>query len=317
MFWLNVAQASTFMPVQGTKIAAQVDSLYVFLLWASFISCVLVIGGFIYFAIKHRRRSDNDKTAYITHNNVLEFTWSFIPFVIFMIVFGWGWWLFHEMRSMPEEGALEVQVVGQKWDWSFIYKSGKRTIGEFYVPVNRPVKLVMTSRDVLHSLFVPAFRIKQDVIPGRYTALWFDAKKEGTFQIFCTEYCGDQHSTMLAQVHVVSEERYEQWLQDDPYRGLSLVEIGEQIFTQRCVACHTASDQRNIGPGFGGIWGVQHEMEDGEMVTVDENYIRESILQPNARITKGYPANLMPSFAGQLSEEEMMGIIEFIKSLAN
>lgn len=309
-----MSMSSTFMPVQATAIAAKVDSLYAFLLIASFISCVLVIGGFIYFAIKYRRRGENDKTAYITHNNILEFTWSFIPFLIFMAVFAWGWMIYREMRTMPTSG-LEIAVEAQKWDWSFIYKSGRRVAGEFTVPVNTPVKLIMTSKDVLHSFYVPAFRNKQDVIPGRYTAIWFQPTKEGSFQIFCAEYCGDKHSGMLAKVNVVSREQYDQWLANDPYKGLSMADVGQKVFSSRCIACHTATEAKNIGPGFKGIWGKQEKIAGGGEVTVDENYIRESILNPQAKIVEGYPAGVMPSFAGQLSEQELMGVIEYLKTL--
>ncbi len=314
MFWSSVARASSLMPVQGTEIAKQVDQLYVFLLWASFVSCVLVIGGFIYFSFKYKRQSDNDKTAYITHNNVLEFTWSFIPFLIFMGVFGWGWWVYSNMRSAPKD-ALEVQVIGQKWDWAFLYKSGKSSPAELVVPVNTPIKLVMTSRDVIHSFFVPAFRIKQDVVPGRYTSLWFNAKKEGNFQVFCTEYCGDQHSAMLAKVRVVSSEQYSEWLQNDPYKGLSMLDIGQKVYSVRCIACHSTTDQKGVGPGFAGLFGKERKFEGGAVAVADENYIRESILNPNAKVLETYPAGVMPTFAGQLSEEEIMGAIEYVKSL--
>ncbi len=306
-------QASTFMPIQATEIAAKVDTLYGFLLVTSVIACILVIGGFIYFAVKYRRRSDNDKTAYITHNNTLEFLWSFIPFVIFMVVFAWGWWIFHDMRSFPKD-SLEITVQAQKWDWSFVYKNGRRSVGEFYVPVNTPVKLVMTSKDVLHSFFVPSFRNKQDVVPGRYTAMWFHSKKVGSFQAFCTEYCGDKHSSMLAIVHVVPMEQYEEWLGNEPYKGLTLSEIGQKIYSSRCIACHTTTDQKNIGPGFAGLFMSERVFENGERRVADENYMRDSILNPMSQIVRGYP-NAMPSFAGQLTEEELMGIIEYIKEL--
>lgn len=309
-----MSMASTFMPIQATEIAQKVDALYGFLLAVSFISCVLVIGGFIYFAYKYRRKSDNDKTAYITHNNVLEFTWSFVPFLIFMAVFAWGWAIYHDMRKMPTTG-LEIAVEAQKWDWSFIYKSGRRVAGEFTVPVNTPVKLIMTSKDVLHSFYVPAFRNKQDVVPGRYTSLWFQATKEGSFQVFCAEYCGDKHSGMLARVNVVSREKYDEWLANDPYKGLSLAQVGEKVFSSRCVACHTLTETKGIGPGFKGVWGKQEKMADGQTVAVDENYVRESVLNPQAKVVEGFPAGVMPSFAGQLSEQELMGVIEFLKSL--
>lgn len=313
MFWSSIAQASTFAPVQGTEIAAKWDALYSFLVWSSFIASVLVIGGFIYFGVKYKRRSENDKTPYVSHNAALEFLWSFIPFVIFMVIFGWGFLVYRDMRTMPEN-ALEILVEGQKWNWTFYYKSGKVSAAELVVPENTPVKLILTSKDVLHSFFVPAFRIKQDAVPGRYTALWFNAAKKGNFQVFCTEYCGDQHSGMLAKTRVVSREEFDTWLQDDPYKGLSQAEIGQKIYTARCVICHTLTDQKLVGPGWKGVFGSERKIADGSAVSADENYLRESIINPNAKVVAGY-APAMPTFAGQLSEAELLAIIEFIKNV--
>ncbi len=310
----SAATGSIFMPPQATDIAKNVDSLYEFLLIVSFISCVLVIGGLIYFAIKHRRKNEGEKTPYIAHNTTLEFLWSFIPFVIFMVVFVWGWMVFHQLRSMPKD-ALEIGVQAQKWDWTFVYKNGRKVVGEFTVPVGQDVKLLMTSTDVLHSFYVPAFRTKQDVIPGRYSALWFNANREGTFQVFCTEYCGEKHSAMAAKVKVVSREEYENFLVTDPYKGLSSLEIGQSIYGKQCIACHSLTDQKVVGPGFLGVFGRQRELESGEVVTADENYIRESILNPNAKIVKGYPRGVMVTYAGQLSEEQIMGLIDFLKTV--
>lgn len=312
-FWMNMAYGSSFMPPEASEFAGPIDSLYSFLVWCSLISCVLVIGGMIYFAIKYRRKSDNDKTAYIAHNAMLEFLWSFIPFVIFMVVFAWGFKIYYDMRVMPEN-ATEIHVVGQKWYWDYLYKSGRKTSGEFYVPVNSPVKLIISSRDVLHSVYVPAFRIKQDAVPGRYTALHFTATKVGTFQMFCTEYCGDGHSAMLAKVHVLSKEAYDEWLQNDPYKGLSVADIGKKVFEQKCTACHNASTEKKVGPGLAQVFGHQVDLADGTKVTADENYLRESILNPAAKIVAGYP-NAMTPFQGQISEQELLGVIEYIKSL--
>lgn len=315
MFFSSIAHAaSTFMPPEASDYARRVDNLYEFLLIASFISCVLVIGGLTYFAIKYRRRSENDKTAYITHNNILEFSWSFIPFLIFMFVFVWGWMLYSQLRTMPKN-ALEIAVHGQQWNWTFVYKNGRSSSGELYVPINTPVKFVMSSKDVIHSMYIPAFRNKQDVVPGRYTAMWFKPDKIGNFQIFCAEYCGTGHSAMLATMHVVSKEKFEQWMQNNPYKGLSLADIGKKVYASRCVACHNTTSARKVGPGWGGIWGEQTKFQGGGSATVDENYIRESMLKPNAKVVAGYPANVMPSFSGQLNEQEILGVIEFIKTL--
>lgn len=314
LFFSALAGASTFTPPQASTVAKYYDELYGFLLIASFISCVLVIGGLIYFSYKYRRRGANDKTAYITHNNTLEFLWSFIPFVVFMIVFVWGWVVFNKMRSGPAD-SFEVHAFAQKWSWDFEYKSGKKSPGEFYVPVNTPIRMIMTSRDVIHSFYIPAFRIKQDVVPGRYTSIWFEPTKLGTFQIFCAEYCGDGHSAMLAKIHVVPKKEFDDWLGNDPFKGLSLLDIGQKVYTTRCAVCHNTTTERKVGPGFQGIFGHEAEFEGGiPSLVVDENYIRESILNPAAKIVKGYP-NGMPSFQGQLSEQELAGVIELIKSL--
>lgn len=315
MFWPSTAHAQSLMPVAATEIAKRVDELYVFLLIASFVACVLVIGGFIYFAIKYKRTSDHDKTAYITHNNTLEFAWSFIPFVIFIVSFAWGWWIYKDMRTSPAN-ALEIHVVGQKWNWEFLYKSGKKTVGEFVVPVNEPVKLIITSRDVLHSVFLPAFRMKQDAVPGRYTSLWFESQKQGDFNLFCTEYCGDSHSAMLAKVKVVPREEYESWLRDDPFKGLSLSQVGQKVYEGRCIACHNTDAVAKVGPGFGGLYGKERQFADSTtLAKAGEEYIRESIIEPNKKIVANYPAGVMPTFAGQLNEQELAGLVEYIKEL--
>lgn len=310
---LTASAQSNFMPPQGTDIAIQVDNLYEFILWVSLLSCVILIGGMIYFAYKYRRRTENDKTPYISHNTFLEFLWSFIPLVIFLGVFGWGWVVYHQMRNMPED-ALEVHVTGYKWAWDFTYKSGKVTTNEFVVPVGKPVKLIITSRDVLHSFFLPSMRIKQDAVPGRYTALWFNATKTGDYQVFCAEYCGDSHSRMLARMKVVTMPEYETWIQEND-ANLPLVERGQKIWNGKCVACHSINGNKGAGPTWKGLWGAKgHETESGP-VDVDENYITESILNPNAKISKGFPKGVMPTFQGAIKDEEIAALIEFIKTL--
>jgi cytochrome c oxidase subunit II len=313
MFFSNVAHAMSFMPVQGSTFAKGVDDLYEFLLIASLISCILVIGGMVYFAFKYRRKTNTDKTAYISHSALLEFLWSFIPFVIFMVVFAWGWIVYHDLRTAPKN-SFEIHVVGQKWNWDFLYKSGRKSSGEFYVPVGQPVKLIMSSRDVIHSFYIPGFRTKQDVVPGRYSTLWFEAKSVGTFQVFCTELCGEGHSAMLAKLHVLPRNEFEEWLQNDPYKGLSLADVGQKVFSQKCVACHSASAEKKVGPGLAGVIGRSREFESGPTLVTDENYVRESILNPAAKIVKGFP-NAMTPFQGSISEQELTGVIEYLKSL--
>lgn len=310
---LSQAQASNYMPPVGTDIARQFDNLYSFLLITSTIACLIVIGGMIFFAIKYRRRTGNDQTPYISHNTFLEFLWSFIPLVLFLAMFGWGWYLFHQMRQMPAN-ALEVHVTAYKWAWDFEYKSGKTTSGELVVPVGQPIKLIMTSRDVLHSFFIPSMRIKQDVVPGRYTAQWFNAEKIGDYQVFCTEYCGDLHSRMLAKIRVVTLPEYEAWILEND-ANLPMTERGEKIWAGKCVACHSIDGKRGAGPSWKGLWAAKDHPIEGGTVEVDENYIREAILEPNAKISAGYPKGVMPTFQGALKEEELTALIEFIKTL--
>lgn len=313
---MNSAEAgNSFMPPQATSIATQYDQLYSFIVWASAIGCIILIGGMVYFAVKYKRRSANDSTPYISHNHFLEFLWSFIPLVIFLAVFVWGWVVYHNMRTFPDN-ALEVHVIGKQWSWDFQYKSGKVSANDFYVPVNTPIKLIMTSKDVIHSFYIPSMRIKQDVVPGRYTALWFNSEKLGDFQVFCAEYCGAAHSAMLAKVHVVSQEDYEKWLQESD-EGLTLAQRGEKLFTGKgCVACHSVDGSIKVGPTWKSLWGVKgHEMTDGTKVDIDENYIRESIVSPNAKVVKGFNAGVMPSFQGQITDEEISSIIEYMKTL--
>lgn len=313
--WSSVAWAGrSFMPVAGSEVAEKLDSLYSFLLISSAISCVLLIGGMIYFAVKYRRKSANDKTAYITHNHFLEFLWSFIPFVLFMVVFAWGWWIYDESRDFPED-AFEVHVVGKQWAWEYLYKSGRQSV-DLVVPQNRPVKLIMTSQDVLHSFFIPSMRVKQDVLPGRYTAIWFESKLAGEFNVFCTEYCGTKHSNMISMMKVLPEAEFEEWLANDPTKGMSLAEQGQNLLKLKgCVACHSSDGSRVIGPTFKGLWNAKREFADGSNALADANYIRESILNPNAKIVKTYPAGAMPTFQGQIKEAEITAIIEYFKSL--
>lgn len=310
------AGASSYMPLSGNDYASEVDSLYLFLLIASFVSFVLVIGGMIYFVLKYKRVTDNDSTPYISHNNTLEFLWSFIPFLIFLFVFAWGWKLFHQAKT-PPENAFELHVTGRQWAWDFEYKSGRKSTTEFYVPVGKPIKLLMTSSDVIHSFYLPAFRIKQDVVPGMYTTLWVEPKKEGEYQVFCTEYCGNDHSRMLGTMKVVSQEAFEKWLEDDPakaYEGMSLAERGAKIVQQKgCVACHSFTEKKVlVGPSLFGVFGEERTLTDGSVVTMDENYIRKSIKEPAAQKPVGFDNGVMSLIP--MSDDEVMWVIEYLKS---
>jgi len=297
-----------------TNYVERLDRLNHFLIASSVVSCVLITVAFVYFGIRYRRKFDKEEgQAKIFHNTILEFSWSFIPFVIFTVAFIWGWVLYSDLKTVPKN-SLEIHVYGQQWNWEFVYKNGRKTINELRVPLKKPVKLIMTSRDVIHSLAIPSFKIKQDVVPGMYTSLWFNANQEGQFHMFCTEFCGTGHSSMLAKLHVMSLKDWEEWLRDDPNRGLTLSQIGEKTFQGRCTACHSITKESMIGPGLKGLFNSKRVLNNGKTIRADENYIRESILNPGAKIVSGYQ-NQMTPFAGILSEEELATLIEYIKGL--
>lgn len=339
MWWIPTAEAQSFMPPAATEIAENVDSLYGFLLICSLISFVILMGGLVYFVNKYRRKGDDDKTAYISHDHTLEFIWSFVPFVIFMVCFAWGASIYLDMRDMPEDG-LEVHVVAKKWDWEFIYKNGrkmtsdvddkgKRVPATMIVPVNKPVRLIMTSskvnasdkkdRAVLHSFFVPAFRVKQDIVPGRYTQLSFTPTKKGSFWVFCTEYCGTGHSNMLGMIKVVDELEFNNWVVGDDSGGpkeMTMAEKGKEIYkTRACIGCHSLDGTKMTGPTWKGLYGSDRAFAGGGSGKADDNYLKESILNSNAKIVNGYAPNQMPSYQGQLTDEDVTAVIEFIKSV--
>lgn len=317
MMWYNIAKAQSFMPTQGTEIAKQVDNLYGFLLITSLIACILVIGGMIYFAWKYKRKTPNDKTAYISHSAALEFLWSFIPLVIFLGVFAWGWYIYHEMRTMPKN-ALEINVLGKQWAWEIEYKNGYKSVNELVVPINQDVKLLLASSDVIHSFFIPSFRIKQDAVPGRYTALWFNANKLGEFHVFCTEYCGTAHSGMIGKLRVVTREEFDKYMEEGQEEGsLPLAKRGEKLFALKaCASCHSVdSPAVKVGPSLFKKFGTDETFTDGTKAKIDENFLRESILEPNKHIAKGFPTGVMPTFQGQLNENELNALVEYIKEL--
>lgn len=312
---ISTAKAtSSYLPIEASTIASDVDGVYNFVMWVSIFFFFVLMGGMCFFIYKYRRRTDNDKTAYITHNYALEFLWSFIPLVLLLVAFFWGWKVYMKARILPENAEV-LNVVGKQWMWNITYSNGKQVTNEFYVPVNKPVVLSMTSEDVIHSFYVPSFRIKQDVVPGKRTQVWFESNQMGTYRLFCTEFCGTAHSTMIGKVHVVSHADYQEWLAKKSGEGLSPAELGKELLTSKgCVACHSEDGSPRVGPTFKGVWGKQETFTDGSTVTVNEDYVRESVLNPQAKVVKGYPPT-MPSFQGQLKEEEINGIIEYFKTL--
>jgi cytochrome c oxidase subunit II len=222
--------------------------------------------------------------------------------------------IYYDQRTMPKD-AMEISVTAQKWRWDFEYKNGKKASTEFYVPVGVPVRLLMTSVDVIHSFYVPSFRMKQDVVPGMYSNVWFQAKETGVFQLFCTEFCGTNHSAMLGKVHVVDRLEFDKWVGGDPDAKLPPAERGAKLYTNKqCNTCHSIDGSKIIGPTFKGIWGREEELSDGSKVKVDENYVMESMMNPQAKIVKGFPPS-MPPFQGSLTVDETKAIIEFLKTV--
>jgi cytochrome c oxidase subunit II len=266
----------------------------------------------VVYAIKFRRRSPDSIGAVIHGGLMLEITWSVIPLMITMVLFVWGASVFFAMSRPPEE-TMNVYVVGKQWMWKFQHLDGQREINELHVPVGRNVKLITTSEDVIHDFFVPAFRMKADVLPGRYVSLWFHSTRPGRYRIFCAEYCGTQHSGMTGEVVVMDPAEYQTWLSGGAPEG-SLASAGEKLFQDlACITCHR-SDAQGRGPLLQGLFGKTVALQNGQTVVADESYIRESILNPAAKVTAGFQP-IMPAFQGLVSEEQLLALIEYIKSL--
>ena len=310
----------TWIPEAASNLASKVDGVLLLITLMSLVFFILITVVLVYFAIKYRRRSEDDETPYITGNEPLEIIWTVVPSILLIVLFVYGYVVFKEMRTPPKD-AVDIAVQAKQWLWTFDYYNGKKTINELYVQQNRPVRLVMQSEDVLHDLFVPAFRMKQDVIPGRYVQEWFTPNKIGTFDIFCAEYCGTGHSAMHAKVVVLSPEAYDIWehgakaAEGAGVASLPPAELGQKIYKEKgCNACHSIDGSVIVGPSFKGIYGHTVELQDGSKVDVDENYIRQSILEPQSQMVKGFPP-VMPSFKGILSDDDVTAVIAYIKTL--
>jgi cytochrome c oxidase subunit 2 len=304
------------MPEQASTLAPDIDNLFWFITAVDLFFFVLIAGLIAYIVKKYRRKTENDYTPHITHHATLEIVWSVAPLFILLIIFFWGFHGFMQARIAPAN-AIEIQVSAKKWQWEFEYPDGMRTINEIHVPVNRPVRLVMNSQDVIHSFFVPTFRVKMDVLPNRYTEIWFEATKTGAHQVFCTEYCGKGHSDMGAKIHVDDDAAYQKWLVegDEQMKTMPLQELGQLVYDNRgCNTCHSLDGSSGQGPSWKGIWGQTHQFADGSSAVVDENYVRESILDPQRHVLRGYEP-IMPTYKGLLRDREILGAIEFIKQL--
>lgn len=321
------------LPYQATEAAARWDSLYNFLFWLSVFFFILVVGGMIVFAIRYKA-SSGAKPKYITGSHILEAIFITIPTVLLLVIFGWGYSVYRSMTQTPSN-AMEIKVIGKQWLWQFQYEDGKTTIGEVFVPIHKPVKFIMTSDDVIHSMFIPNFRVKQDVVPGMYTSVWFQATMPGKHQIFCTEYCGGAHSQMLGKVIVLTDEQWKNWkagkklgpiptagltvaeaeAAEQPTQTMSLAGQGKKLFQDKgCTACHSVDGAQGVGPTLKGVFGHEVELADGSKAMADENYMRESIEKPAAKVVKGFQP-VMPPFQGLLTETEMNAMISYIQSL--
>ena len=350
-----------FFPEQASTIAPEVDLIYLVLLGLSAVITFGIAGLIIIFAVRYRHSSDADRSGAPTGNWKLETTWSVIPLILSVIVFGWAASLYFDLEAPPSGNALEIHAIGKQWMWKFQHPNGAREINTLHVPVGRAVRLTMTSQDVIHSFFVPAFRVKQDLLPGNYTHIWFEVTKAGTYHLFCAEFCGSEHSSMRGVVRAMKPAEYERWLrlgstggsttspgtgradraptfeefealEAQPYRlpderqqmpsdaPGSLAAAGAQLFDElRCNTCHR-SDSLQLYPGdapvLEGLYGSSVLLSNRRSIVADERYIRESILNPQAKLVLGYPP-IMPTYQGQITEEELFQLIAYVKSLAD
>lgn len=310
-----VDQGSLWFPEAANQYARNVDFLHDVIVYVSIFLFVTMVGTTLWFVIRFRRKQDNlVAKKQIDENLKIELAWTIIPFIAVMVMFAWGFRDYMQGQTSPAN-VMEIKVIGQKWNWLFEYPEGFNKPRDLVVPVGKDVRLVMVSRDVLHSFYLPNFRIKRDVIPYRYTSLILRTEEIGSYQVFCTEYCGDQHSSMYATLHVVSEQDYKKFIEEEKEKvSIPPVELGQQIYTSYgCNACHSLDGSSMTGPTWKGLFGKTRVLTDNSEVVADENYLRTSIVSPSSEVVKGY-GNVMPSFA-YLSDKQIEGVIAYIKTL--
>ena len=307
--------------------ASDNDNVMLFVIWIAVFFFLLLMGLMVYWAVKYRRRPGVPQQRSPSHSTALELLWSGVPLILCVVMFWWGFKIYMHMHVTPAKAEV-INVTAKKWAWSWEYGNGgsvmemvmmaDKASPVYVVPVGRPIKLLMHSQDVIHSLYIPAFRKKIDVMPNRYTTYWFNATEPGDYQLFCAEYCGDQHSQMMAMVKVRPEAEYQAWLAELVNTDrFSLLDFGKKLhITKGCNACHSVDGTVGTGPSWQGIYMKTHEFTDGTSATADENYLRESILVPGAKIVKGF-ANQMPTYQGQLKDRELTALITYIKSLSD
>jgi len=304
----------SLFPTQASTLAPEVDNLYLGIVAITAFFAVVVVIFVVYFAIKYRDDTGEKVGAPITGSMPLELGWSLIPFFISIGIFVWASVVFFHIVRAPDQ-TLDIYSTGKRWMWRFQHIDGQREINELHVPVGRPVRVVFTSEDVLHDLFIPAFRVKADAVPGRYSAIWFEPTQVGQYHIFCAEYCGTRHSGMIGTVYVMEQADYQAWLSGGGgLTGGTMLQQGEALFTQlACVTCHLP-DGTGRGPSLVGVFGSTVTLDNGSTVTADETYLRESILTSQAKTVKGFE-HIMPTFQGLINEDGVAALIEYIKSM--
>ncbi len=307
-----------FFPLAASDAAEVHDEVYYIVFWISVFFLFLICFATIYFAFKYNRSKSLEPQKSPPHNDLIEIVWTVIPTLICVYLFWIGMVGYVDRRTPPAD-TYDIYVTGQKWSWTFAYPNGAIS-NELHAPVGRPVRLILSSKDVLHSVFIPVLRLKMDAVPGRFEEMWFEAREIGEFEMFCTEYCGTNHSAMLAKLVLETPTDHQIWVDEnsDPTAGLTPVEAGNKLRTVRgCVACHNVTGAPGgIGPTWKGSFGANQVFADGSTGVVDETYIRQSILEPNAKIVEGFASpSQMPSYQGQLNDAELQGLIEYIKTL--
>ncbi|HEV8431016.1 MAG TPA: cytochrome c oxidase subunit II [Pyrinomonadaceae bacterium] len=301
------------VPDSASTFSWQVDALYFYLSGVTLFFTLLISAVLIFFVIRYRRRTPYEIPRPVAGSHKLETLWTIIPFIIAMTMFGWGAQVYFQQYK-PPANAIEVYVVGKQWMWKLQHATGQREINQLHVPVGRKIKLIMTSEDVIHDFFVPAFRTKMDVLPGKYTTLWFEATTPGTYHLFCAEYCGMNHSGMTGSIVVMEPREFDNWLSGNT-GSTTPAAAGQQLYqTLGCASCHGANGEGGRGPTLAGVFGKMTPLQSGESVRVDEGYIKESITNPQAKIVAGF-GPIMPTFQGQISEDQLVQLIAFIKSL--
>jgi cytochrome c oxidase subunit 2 len=307
-------QTFPLIPEQASSFAWQVDALFIYVLMICLFFGLGSVAFVVYFALKYREKQKFAVPDPIHGSDMLELVWTGIPFVLALTIFVFGTIVFYNLYSMPAD-AMQVYVVGKQWMWKFQHSSGQREINELHIPVNTKVKLTMTTEDVLHDVYIPAFRTKADVVPGRYTYIWFEATKPGKYRLYCAEYCGLNHSGMGGWVYVMEQRDFDNWLSGNA-SNQTPVEAGKDLFQAKlqCSSCHL-DNGAGRGPKLTGIIGKPVKLNSGETITVDEAYLRESILNSQKQVVEGYNP-IMPTFKGQVNEEQLLNLIAYIKSLS-